>query len=473
MKKYLLFVYLLWALGCKAQSLVVENESSIIETSEGKPFLWLGDTAWELFHALNKEEIIRYLDNRYDKGFTVIQAVVISELNGLETPNAYGELPLIDNDPARPNERYFQLIDFVVEETAKRDMYVAILPAWGSYVEETEGKPSLFHPENAYIYGRYLGNRYKDKAVIWILGGDRNVQTDMQYQIWQAMAKGLYDIHKGKQLMSYHPTGDISSHYWFHNDPWLSFNIVQSGHYKKPDMVYRYAGTYLQLSPTKPFLNAEPAYEDIPVYFWEYDDYAKYGKKKEDVMDERGLIKDPGYFAQGIYDDYDIRMQAYWTYLSGAAGYTYGNNAIWQMYKQGGKYSVPCITYWEEAMDRPGADDMRHVKTLFTQYPLGTFQSDLSAVFGVNLNDENHVSSVVALDHSFILVYLSKGQKVRINMSKLAKKGKAYWFDTREGVFQLIGEVDNSGILSFEPPKSNDQTGNDWLLIVDTKNNFP
>ena len=111
------------------------------------------------------------------------------------------------------------------------------------------------------------------------------------------------------------------------------------------DPVYRFSGMYAQLSPIKPFVNAEPSYEDIPVRFWEYFDYAKFGKKKEDIIGDNGLIKDTTYFTDGIYDDYDIRMQAYWTYLSGAAGYTYGNNAIWQMYKPGGKYHVPCLTF--------------------------------------------------------------------------------------------------------------------------------
>ena len=68
-------------------------------------------------------------------------------------------------------------------------------------------------------------------------------------------------------------------------------------------------------------------------------------EKKEDIIGDNGLIKDTTYFTDGIYDDYDIRMQAYWTYFSGAAGYTYGNNAIWQMYKPGGKYHVPCLTF--------------------------------------------------------------------------------------------------------------------------------
>jgi hypothetical protein len=44
------------------------------EDHEGsEPFFWLGDTAWELFHRLNREEADRYLEDRARKGFTVIQ----------------------------------------------------------------------------------------------------------------------------------------------------------------------------------------------------------------------------------------------------------------------------------------------------------------------------------------------------------------------------------------------------------------
>src|SRR5580765_2865565 len=82
----------------------------------GKPFFWLGDTAWELFHRLNREESKIYLKNRADKGFTVIQAVAIAELDGANVANAYGDKALIDGDPAKPNEAYFKHVDFVIDE---------------------------------------------------------------------------------------------------------------------------------------------------------------------------------------------------------------------------------------------------------------------------------------------------------------------------------------------------------------------
>jgi hypothetical protein len=67
----------------------------------------LGDTAWELFHRLSKADTEKYLENRRQKGFTVIQAVALAELDGLNTPNAEGEKPLIDNDPEKIQRKIF------------------------------------------------------------------------------------------------------------------------------------------------------------------------------------------------------------------------------------------------------------------------------------------------------------------------------------------------------------------------------
>ena len=75
-----------------------------------------------------------YLADRQAKGFTVIQACILAELNGLDTPNRNGDLPLIDNDPTRPNEAYFAWVDFVMQEAAAHGLYVGLLPTWGDNV---------------------------------------------------------------------------------------------------------------------------------------------------------------------------------------------------------------------------------------------------------------------------------------------------------------------------------------------------
>src|SRR5688572_3328744 len=67
----------------------------------GAPFFWLGDTAWSIFTRLTREEASRYLKDRAEKGFNVIQAVAAgAPLDGLAVPNRYGERPFVDEDPS-------------------------------------------------------------------------------------------------------------------------------------------------------------------------------------------------------------------------------------------------------------------------------------------------------------------------------------------------------------------------------------
>ena len=45
--------------------------------------------------------------------------MVLAELDGLGTPNANGDRPLIDNDPAKPNEAYFTHVDSIVDHSRR------------------------------------------------------------------------------------------------------------------------------------------------------------------------------------------------------------------------------------------------------------------------------------------------------------------------------------------------------------------
>jgi hypothetical protein len=129
--------------------LKVSDNNRYLEFEDGTPFFYMGGTAWELFHRLNKSETERYLENRREKGFTVIQAVILAELDGLNTPNAEGETPLINNNPLKPNEAYFEHVDWVIEKAAEKRMFIGLLPTWGDKVSKRWGVgPEIFNEDN-------------------------------------------------------------------------------------------------------------------------------------------------------------------------------------------------------------------------------------------------------------------------------------------------------------------------------------
>src|SRR5205807_1704636 len=106
--------------------LQVSANRHFLVREDGSPFFYLGDTAWELFHRLKREEADRYLQDRAARRFTVIQAVVLAELNGLSDPNPYGHLPLQNNDPTRPNEDYFRHVDWIVNRAEALGLYIGM-----------------------------------------------------------------------------------------------------------------------------------------------------------------------------------------------------------------------------------------------------------------------------------------------------------------------------------------------------------
>ena len=127
-------------------NLIISNNRRTLVTDDGKPFFYLADTAWELFHRLTLEEAEIYLHNRAARGFNVVQAVALAECDGLNKPNRYGHKPLTDNDPTQPNEPYWQHVDTVVKRANELGLYVGLLPTWGDKWNKKWGVVSHLSP---------------------------------------------------------------------------------------------------------------------------------------------------------------------------------------------------------------------------------------------------------------------------------------------------------------------------------------
>lgn len=448
--------------------LKVSDNQRFLITADGRPFFWLGDTAWELFHRLDREQALQYLDLRAKQRFNVIQAVALAELEGLTVPNAHGDLPLVELDPARPATTpgadprdaaaydYWDHVDFIVDEANRRGLYVGLLPTWGSWApnERKEDTRKVFNAANAQAYGEFLGKRYRGRGIVWILGGDRSANG--VEAVWRAMAKGVALGVSGKEdhgalLMTFHPRGGLTSSTWFHDDAWLDFNMQQTGHgpvataaNAKPTW-QRIADDYAR-TPVKPVLDGEPLYEDHPIGF--------------------RAARENGYSF-----DAHIRQRAYWHVFAGAFGHTYGHHSVWQMFSAGQRGINGPLLFWHEAIHRHGAAQMQHLRALIESRPFLARVPDQSLVVD-SLKGADHIAATRGEDYAF--VYSAQGRAFTVNLGRISgAQVSAWWFNPRNGAAERIGEFENRGTREFTP-HLHGGFGTDMVLVLDdAAKNFP
>lgn len=433
--------------------LKVSDNGRFLVTEIGRPFFWLGDTAWELFHRLNREDAERYLRNRAERRFTVIQAVALAELDGLNDPNPYGHKPLLDLDPTRPDLRdgpandYWDHVDYVVAKANALGLYIGLLPTWGDKWNKKWGAgPEIFTPDNAEAYGEWLGRRYKDAGVIWILGGDRPVENDTHKEILRRMALGLHKGDGGVHLHTFHPPGGNGSSTWFHDAEWLDFNMRQNGHV--PEFTGRYDQTRKDYdrTPVKPVLDGEPIYEDHPVSF----DAAKLGHSIAA----------------------DVRRPLYWDLFSGACGHTYGHHSVWQMWAPGRNPVNHPLLPWFDAVNQPGAAQMQHARALLESRPILTRVPDDSILVtdgvptAVPGTGRYRFVATRDAEGTYAMVYAPVGRKFKVRMDKVTgARVKAWWYNPRTGRATAIGMYSNEGEREFLPPDPGEPL--DWVLVLD------
>lgn len=431
------------------------------ESGKQEPFFWLADTAWYLFEKLNLSEIEEYLQDRREKHFNVLQVVIANvacqdDVPGMpfEWEDCYRTVSNGDFGQIEEDSPYWNKIDTVIEMAAKYDMYLALLPVWGSMV-----KLGYLNTDNVTRYARFLIQRYGTKKnVIWVLGGD--VRGDVGYDVWNLFGNALRKSCP-EQLISFHPFGRTSSAMWFHEQEWLDFNMFQSGH-RRYDQAslnswddngkseeffgednWKYVQRELSRDNCKPVLDGEPSYDGIP----------------------QGLHDT----SQPYWNAEDARRYAYWSVFQGACGHTYGHSAIMQFYRKidkKGAYGVK--EYWNQALHAESSQQMKYLYELMTKvdYIQGRYWEELLA----DGQKEKYNRIIPFAGKDYILIYDYSGRNICINIDKAGFEiSSVQWFDPANGSYLEdtveCNDISHNGIVEFQPPFKK-SGGHDWVLIL-------
>ena len=421
-----------------------ENGRYLIEP-DGKPFFWLGDTAWLISQMTTREAVDLYLRTRALQGFTVIQAGVVmgeERVGGTLHANIYGDMAFTNGDPSQPlttpgrdpeeaqQYDYWDHVDYIVKRAEAHGLTLGLLPLFVGW--RGDGYKYL-KPENAYHYGLFLGRRYQDKShLVWLLGGDNTPDTETKQKVWHEMARGITVGVAGTEdydqtLMTYHINGGNSSSQWFHQAPWLDFNMIQIwGNEKQiyPKITHDY-----QLTPVKPTGLGEGSYEDGPQYPTRPIDALK------------------------------IRQQAYWSYLAG--GYhTYGNTNTWNF----SSYKPEGTQDWRDALRSPGAKHLSVLVKFFTSIEWWKLIPDPAALASGMGSGETRNAAMRSVDGDSLLIYLSSPATVRVCLDAIsvADRVRATWIDPETGDRSNAGQFFNTVTPSFSTPKD----WSDALLLI-------
>lgn len=474
MRSCFVFSFLLSAAVTFAQVKVHTGHRYLTDKND-KPFFWLADTDWELFHRLTREEAAAFIQTRSQQGFNILQAVALAEFNGIRQPNRYGDLPFIQEDPTRfattegndPGDTlqydYWDHVDYIIKEAAAKGMYIGLLPTWGDKVTLMWGEgPVIFNKSKAEVYGELLAARYRDQwNVIWILGGDRPAvyeRDGKQYDdrdIWRSMAKGIQKVMGKDFFLTYHTSGgEFRTSNFLQAEDWLSMHSFQSGHGSRESDPWRWVEEDLTKEPLRPTLDMEPCYEDHPVNPW----------------DGKWTRKDRGYF-----DAYDVRARIYRGVFAGACGVTYGHHQVWQFLDTSLNPAInigDTIIGWRKASVAEGATQMKHLKNLMLSRPYFSRISDQSIITSEKGKDyRDLLYATMDSAGSFAMIYLPQNKPVTIDLSRVSGNSRNIsWFDPRTGRTVDLKRIKATGRRTFEPPKN----GKDWVLVIDdASKNFP
>ncbi|MEM7655048.1 MAG: DUF4038 domain-containing protein [Bacteroidota bacterium] len=412
---------------------IAENQRFLVR-EDGKPFVWIGETNW-LFAKLPPKTIDRLLDVRSQQGFTVM---FVSCREDRYDGGGPGKI-------TQPNEIWWAYLDEYLEKCEQRNLYVGITLGWWGIARNHTA-------EELYQYGKWVGNRYKDRNnLIWLTLGEAGSHERKKGPLpaghVEALVKGIREGDTGNKLLTIHADFRRSTSITDHA-ALCDFNNWQTSQWCcRSDL---------------------PRKDDRTWTVWEaiqYDYQQRYEGKPKPTLDSEAWYEQNKDFC-GVTSFY-IRRRAYFTLFAGAFGHTYGAGGIWDGLTEAEACSGDALA----AIQYPGARDMGYVSRFLHRLGADWLQLRPDQSFVASGNSEaydTHLQSTIAENQSFALVYSASDHPYTIDVSRLAgKRLVVSWYNPRTDEYlpAVRLRLADGPQQEVDPPGENGP-GNDWVLMV-------
>jgi hypothetical protein len=403
------------------------------------PFLWLGCTTWTGAAQSNFSEWKKYIDDRANKHFSVIQLTPFENWGKKTkkptsgnstsdiTKNKDGELPFTGNfDIINPT--YWLSLANKIQYANKKGLVVVVIgiPGWQFYFENASQQETFVR----YITGLLAGS-----FVIYSPSSDRpyTAMSDTLAMVLDSMdSRHLITQHPGTP--SGKPVNTFAEEYY--DKSYLDFSMCQTGHNRGNRELCVWNAIHWNLSlynrePHKPVINGEAFY---------------HGTTNSTDKSKNGT-------------ETDVRSIGWYSWLSGAFGYTYGALGIWNWGKTTDEIFVP----WKEALKLNSSYQMKYLADFFGKINWWELEPCPQGVLNQPKEALNQVAFSRNQNGTLAVAYVPANCSAEIDLKQLTLPVNVQWFNPRENYYlPAKSDFTSQSVYHFTAPSEPDQ---DWVLL--------
>lgn len=448
----------------------VSANGRYVTRQDGTPIRIKADAGWFIPTHLGVSDQNAYLDYIVTKGYnaTICMAVVQHGGGGwpeVNEPNdADGVAPFTTvNDFSTRNDVYFNKIADYISRAKARGIAVMLFFLYQGYQGGLQGWESAMtgnSDANCTAFGQYLGNKFPHANIVWMLCGDTIISGTAlsKFQlVWAGIQSVARNRLAGSELSAPNALVTDQTGFTYGIDPATSDMQIAS---------FYACGT----SPSVPFNGRS---YDTALASWDL-------ATKMPAMAEEPLYEGNTFGVEGR--QYERRM-AQWCATSACHSWNTGINGRWQAVPIGSESSsgvgLNYSSHFNGSVDNDNQNAFRFYESLHWELlvPSGTAagRCGRDLIVSTNTQDDTFITSSLASDSSFMVIYLPPGSSNRtfqVDFRGMSGTSTVYRVDPTNWASVAdqtsLGTFANSlSAQSFTTPVGNNAGGDsDWIYLA-------